>query len=307
MDGDFMECKTRTESFGEIEYLPDRDKFFLKTDKNIRELAEEKLSAPLTAHWITTMKCNARCPYCYELSSLLKPKAEEKILSEKEITKFIDDFASAGGFRFYLTGGEPTLNPNLPFIIRESYNHQIKCVINSNGIELPENVYCAIKECNSRLSLSLDSYEKEVHNSARRQKSFDNIVSVLKRAGENNLDVRIISVLQNKNPEYWINFGEFLTKLKVKNWFVQGLCSDADELTGLELVLKEKFPDMKIRVLPAIYESFFYIMPNGDVASKLWTAEKKIHGNVAEENVKLIWNRFPYNTVKDYGGILNLK
>ena len=127
-----MEIKTRKESFGEIEYLPDKDKFFLTTDKRIEEIANEKLSAPLTAHWITTMKCNARCPYCYELAFLLKKKDEEKILSEKEITKFIDDFANAEGFRLYLTGGEPTLNPNLPFIIREAYKHQIKCVINSN-------------------------------------------------------------------------------------------------------------------------------------------------------------------------------
>ena len=172
---------------------------------------------------------------------------------------------------------------------------------------MPEEVYCAIKESESRLSLSLDSYEREVHDSARKQKSFDNIVDILKRASEDNLDVRIISVLQNKDSEYWINFGEFLSKLKVKNWFIQGLSDSTEDLNGLESILKEKFPEMRIRVLPAIYESFFYVMPNGEVASKLWTSEKKIYGNVANENVKEIWNRFPYNAVKDYGGILSVK
>ena len=307
--------RTREEVFGRISYDPKNDKFTLETQLDAEAMVNEKifdypLSAPLTLHWLTTMKCNARCKYCYEKEYLLNPKADEDVMNPREIHNFIDNFSAVGGFRLYLTGGEPTLNPYLPEIIRYAYKRSIKCVVNSNGLSMPQGVYSAIKDCESRLSLSLDSHIKEVHNSTRSQGSYDSIINLIERAQKDNLDLRIISVLQDTNPQYWQEFGNFLGERGVKNWFIQGVTGQDDKnfnLEPLEKFLKSKFSQMRIRVLPAMYESFFYVMPNGDVGTNMWAANKKLYGNLREDPLEKIWSKTEYTRLKDYCGLLNIK
>jgi len=101
-----MNCiKSRDEQFGKITYEPESDTFQAYSAMDQEQTLEQKLSAPLTLHWLLTMKCNARCPYCYELPFLLRPSSGEDALDESTSKKFIEDYASMGGFRLYLTGG----------------------------------------------------------------------------------------------------------------------------------------------------------------------------------------------------------
>jgi len=86
--------------------------------------------------------------------------------------KVLDDLERSFVFRIYITGGEPTLNPNLEFILRTAYSKGVKTVVNSNGIHIPGEVYSALVETESRLSLSLDSYVRERHDQKRKQRSY---------------------------------------------------------------------------------------------------------------------------------------
>src|SRR3989344_7916797 len=221
---------------------------------------------------------------------------------------FVEDFAQAGGFRLYLTGGEPTLHPYLSNIIQNAYEKNIKSVINSNGIQMPEEIYESIKAYQSRLSFSLDSHMQEIHDRARKQRSYNSIVATLKRAAEDSIDTRVISVMQDNQEPYWINFGRFLQNIGVKNWFIQSEIKYSEKLDSnrLESRLHAEFPSMKIRVLPAIFDSFLYIMPDGKVASNIWSPQKKNYGIVPNEPIKDIWNRNEKITVGDYQGILQI-
>jgi len=298
-----LNIRERQEKFGKITYDPSKDRFTLDVGVPMdSDFYESELSAPLTVHWLITMKCNARCDYCYEKDYLLHPDQEEDVLSREEIDKFLRDFSGSGGFRTYLTGGEPTLNPHLPFIVRQAESHGLKSVVNSNGIDFPEEVYDAVKDCNSRLSLSLDSHIKETHNQLRNQDSYDSIVTVLDKAKLDSLDVRIISVLQNTNQSYWQEFGKFLQEKGVGSWFIQ-------PLVGMEVPgdLEESLSDleMNIRILPAIFDSFFYIMPNGYVVPYAFQ-KRNSYGNVRVDSIKDIWEKVPKKTVRDYLGLLHL-
>lgn len=304
-----LTTKTREEKFGTITYNPSNDKFSLKTNLDKHLLLEQKLSAPLTMHWILTMKCNARCPYCYELPNLLKPSDKENIISKNGIDKFIDDFAKVKGFRLYLTGGEPTLSPLITYIVKTAYEKQIKCVVNSNGIKMPENIYQTLKDCESRLSLSLDSYKKELHDIGRKQKSYDSIVNVIKRAVLDQVDVRVISVLEDYDINYYKEFGSFLSDLGVNHWFIQEKTYNGSEKpinNSIEDILKKEFPNIQLRVLPAIFDSFMYILPNGEFGVNLWNRDKNIYGNILEKTISEIWQIHPYNKVKNHNGILKI-
>src|SRR3989338_8389496 len=186
-----MAIKTREEHFGTITYDSSSDKFSLDSTLPKEELLSQKLSAPLTLHWITTMKCNARCSYCYELPYLLKPKDKEQTFSSQELEKVIEQFAQQKVFRLYLTGGEPTLSPLLPDIVRLAQEREIKTVVNTNGLHMSEELYAVLRDNQSRLSFSLDSYLKDEHNTARRQKSHESIVKIMQRAGAEGVEMRV--------------------------------------------------------------------------------------------------------------------
>jgi MoaA/NifB/PqqE/SkfB family radical SAM enzyme len=302
--------RTRKEEFGMIEYDVDKDTFTLESIRSLESIKDWQLSAPLTLHWMLTLKCNARCPYCYLLPNLLKPSDKEETLNIDEVRRFIKDFSDLSGFRLYLTGGEPTLNPLLSVIIKIAHENNVKCIVSSNGINIPETVYRAIKENGSRLSLSLDSHIKDIHDSSRKQKSYDSIISTIDRCVKDNIDLRVISVQKDESEQYWADFGRFLADKGVKNWFIQKIIDKKEqtmEESGLEQRLRENFPEMRIRVLPAIYHSFLYVLPNGDVGRDVLTDKEIIYGNVKNESVSSIWQKVDNKAVGDHLGILRYK
>lgn len=302
--------RTRKEAFGTIEYSLDNDTFNLESIRSLESIKDWELSAPLTLHWMVTLKCNARCPYCYLLPNLLKPSDKEETIEVDSIRKFIKDFSNSGGFRLYLTGGEPTLNPLLSDIINIAHENNVKTIVSSNGINIPETVYRAIKENGSRLSLSLDSHIKEIHDSARKQKSYDSIIGCIDKCVRDGVDLRVISVQKDENESYWTDFGGFLANKGVKNWFVQKIIDKKEQTSEnslLEQRLREKIPQMRIRVLPAIYHSFLYVLPNGDVGRDVLTDKEVIYGNVKSDSIESIWEKAENKTVSDHLGILRYK
>ena len=63
-----------------------------------------------------TDRCNFRCVYCMPLEGLpWLPKAD--ILSYEEIAAVVGQLAPLGLRRVRLTGGEPTLRPELPRLV----------------------------------------------------------------------------------------------------------------------------------------------------------------------------------------------
>jgi hypothetical protein len=234
------------------------------------------------------MKCNARCSYCYELEHLLKPSADEQTLSPNQARSFVKEYAAAGGFRLYLTGGEPMLSPLVAPIVRAGKEYGVKCVVNTNGLRVDEGIYQAIKDSGAIVSVSLDSHIASEHNAARNQKSAASIDALLDRCKSDGIDTRVISVLQ---------------KTTVSEYDVGPV------LSGLEASIKQHLAasgsSMRLRVLPAIFPSVAYIMPNGDVSTDLWTPQQKVYGNIASQQMSDWWNAVPYNTVDSYKGLLH--
>jgi cyclic pyranopterin phosphate synthase len=126
-----------------------------------------------------TDRCNFRCLYCMPVEGLAwLPKAE--ILSYEEITSVVRQLAPLGLRRLRVTGGEPTIRPEIEHLIamlREI--PQVEDIaLSTNGVRLPELARPLRDAGLDRVNISADSLRPErITAIARRNIAFDPIAA----------------------------------------------------------------------------------------------------------------------------------
>ncbi len=130
-----------------------------------------------------TNKCNMNCPICYAGSG------QGKHISMDEVKVMLERYVSAEGNPevLQISGGEPTLHPQLHEILRMAKKTGLKAfLINTNGIRLAEDesLTASLREFGLELEIYLqfDSLTEEVGRRLRgrdmrdvRQKALDNL------------------------------------------------------------------------------------------------------------------------------------
>ncbi len=128
-----------------------------------------------------TDRCNFRCVYCMPREGLpWLPKAE--ILSYEEIAEVVRQLAPLGLRRLRITGGEPTIRPELPRLVQllRAIPGIEDIALSTNGVRLPA-VAETLKEAGlDRVNMSADSLRPDrIVWTARRDLKFDPIRSAL--------------------------------------------------------------------------------------------------------------------------------
>lgn len=122
-----------------------------------------------------TDRCNFRCVYCMPAEGLpWLPKAE--ILRYEEITEVVRQLAPLGLRRIRITGGEPTIRPELPTLVRmlRAIPEVEDIALSTNGVKLPEMAAALVDAGLHRVNISADSLRPDrVATIARRDLGFD--------------------------------------------------------------------------------------------------------------------------------------
>ena len=109
-----------------------------------------------------TDRCNFRCVYCMPAEGLpWLPKQE--ILSYEEIVAVVRELAPLGLRRLRITGGEPTIRPDLPALIaqlREVPGIE-DIALSTNGVRLPDLAPALRAAGLDRVNISVDSLRPE--------------------------------------------------------------------------------------------------------------------------------------------------
>lgn len=134
-----------------------------------------------------TDRCNFRCLYCMPVEGL-KWLPKPDILSYEEIAAIVTQLAPLGLRRLRITGGEPTIRPNLERLVA-----QLRAVpeiediaLSTNGVRLIELAPTLRAAGLDRLNMSVDSLRPDrIAAIARRSLDFDPIASAAaaERAG----------------------------------------------------------------------------------------------------------------------------
>jgi cyclic pyranopterin phosphate synthase len=126
-----------------------------------------------------TDRCNFRCVYCMPLEGLQwLPKAQ--ILSYEEIVEVVRQLAPLGLRRIRLTGGEPTIRPELESLVQglRAVPEIEDISLSTNGVRLPQLAHSLRAAGLDRVNMSADSLRAErISAIARRNLGFDPVVA----------------------------------------------------------------------------------------------------------------------------------
>jgi cyclic pyranopterin phosphate synthase len=156
-----------------------------------------------------TDRCNFRCVYCMPLEGLpWLPKAD--ILSYEEIAGIVRQLAPLGLRRVRLTGGEPTLRPDLPRLaelLRAAADLE-DLSLSTNGLRLPALAPVLAAAGVDRVNISADSLRPDrIRALARRSVDFDPVAAALaaERAGMAPVKLNMV-VMRGVNDDEIVDF-----------------------------------------------------------------------------------------------------
>lgn len=128
-----------------------------------------------------TDRCNFRCVYCMPREGLQwLPKAE--ILAYEEITEVVRQLAPLGLRRLRITGGEPTIRPDLESLVSmlRSVPGIDDIALSTNGARLPALARSLRDAGLDRVNMSADSLRPDrIAAIARRDLGFDPVAAAL--------------------------------------------------------------------------------------------------------------------------------
>jgi GTP 3',8-cyclase len=145
-----------------------------------------------------TDRCNFRCVYCMPAAGLpWLPKAD--ILSYEEIAEVVRQLAPLGLRRVRLTGGEPTIRPNLDHLVAmlRAVPEVEDIALSTNGVRLPELAEPLRAAGLDRVNVSADSLRPDrVAKIARRDLGFDlaRAAGAAERAGIAPIKVNVVVI-----------------------------------------------------------------------------------------------------------------
>lgn len=113
-----------------------------------------------------TDRCNLRCTYCMPEDGI-EHVGRSELLSLEEVVRMVEAFVAWGVERVRLTGGEPTLRRNLPWLVeslvalRTPEGRPLEVVMTTNGERLHELAEPLHRAGLHALTVSLDSLDAD--------------------------------------------------------------------------------------------------------------------------------------------------
>ena len=156
-----------------------------------------------------TDRCNFRCVYCMPEEGLQwLPKAE--ILSYEEIVGVVRQLAPLGLRRLRITGGEPTIRPDLDRLIAglRAVPDIEDIALSTNGVKLPALAAPLRAAGLDRVNMSADSLRPDrITAIARKNLHFDPVASATaaERAGLDPIKINVV-VIRGINDDEVVDF-----------------------------------------------------------------------------------------------------
>ncbi len=191
-----------------------------------------------------TDRCNFRCLYCMPAAGLeWLPKSH--ILSYEEIAQVVSELAPLGLRRLRITGGEPTLRPQLELLVGmlRSIPGIEDISLSTNGVRLPELAGSFRQAGLDRVNMSADSLRPDrIRAISRRNINFDPIAAATaaEQAGLSPIKINVV-VMRGINDDELCDFARLTVEHEWHVRFIELMpVGEMRELTWHHIVPSEE-------------------------------------------------------------------
>lgn len=158
-----------------------------------------------------TRACNLKCIHCLNNSGI-KQKDE---LTKEDLLKLIKNFSSHGVQEIRFTGGEPLLFNGIYDLIRFATEEGICTSLGTNGTLITKEVAKKLKESGlKKVVVSIDG-NKKTHDKIRGKKNYQKAMNGLKYLKQNDINVRVNSVIMKSNMDDVIKLAKKMSRKKI--------------------------------------------------------------------------------------------
>ena len=158
-----------------------------------------------------TRACNLKCIHCLNNSGI-KQKDE---LTKEDLLKLIKNFSSHGVQEIRFTGGEPLLFNGIYDLIKFATEEGICTSLGTNGTLITKEVAKKLKESGlKKVVVSIDG-NKKTHDKIRGKKNYQKAMNGLKYLKQNDINVRVNSVIMKSNMEDVIKLAKKMSRKKI--------------------------------------------------------------------------------------------
>lgn len=179
--------------------------------------------ATLSIQWHITSRCTKRCRHCYMFESERYKTEIEHELKYAEMLQILDDiknFEEKWGFvinDFFITGGDPVLNPDYKELLAELKRRGKRIYIMGNPETLTSQILEGFKAVGvQQMQMSLDGMEN-THDFYRGKGNFDATIKALELLDSYDIPGTIMFTLTGENKDELIplmNYVAYSTKAK---------------------------------------------------------------------------------------------
>jgi len=173
----------------------------------------------------------------------------------EDFVEIVDQKAAEGYSYVTLTGGEPTLHPQFPQIVRHCKKRNMRVSLNSNAREFADNSFCAdVLPYIDEMVLSIHAHKAELHDRLTGAKgSFDKFLTAMANIHRSRQKVYLITdtVILTENIDYVGEITDFLLMFpKLKHILFSNVNIPPDKVEGLRHLVPS-LPQVR-EVLPDI-------------------------------------------------------
>lgn len=163
-----------------------------------------------------TYVCGSSCVFCCVLDKVewFRETRTSPHMPFAEVTRILDEKAAEGYNYATLTGGEPTLHPDFPKIVRHCKKNRMRVSLNTNAVRLSDKSFCEdVIPYIDEMVISIHAHRPELHNRfTGAAYSFEKFLLAMENLHRSNRNVYLITdtVLITENLAHVGEITDFL-------------------------------------------------------------------------------------------------
>jgi cyclic pyranopterin phosphate synthase len=139
-----------------------------------------------------TDRCDFRCVYCMSEDMQFLPR--DRVLTLEDIARLGNIFSGLGVETFRLTGGEPLLRRNLPWLVEQLASHS-DVVMTTNGARLDQFALPLKQAGMSRINISLDTLDERQFHELTRTGHLNDVLKGIDAAQHAGFSIKLNAVI----------------------------------------------------------------------------------------------------------------